>query len=150
MAAHDKARKRDLFCPSASGEQDGETLVFGVVVGTAEAPDVAYLEAPTPLTDELRALTAGLDPEEVFRTTTRCSESKCHYYSGSHCRLATHLVETLEPVRETLPACPIRAQCRWFAEERGAACLRCPQVVTQLPVRAAASSVPAKRRLPVV
>lgn len=150
MPAHDDARKRDLFCPSASAEQGGEALVFGVVVGTAEAPDVAYLEAPTPLTDELRALAAGLDVEEVFRTTTRCSESKCHYYSGSRCRLASHLVDTLTPVRDTLPACSIRATCRWFAEERGAACLRCPQVVTQLPVRAAQSPVPAKRRLPVV
>jgi hypothetical protein len=150
MPTHEDTRERDLFCPSATREQGETSLVFGVVVGTSNAPDVAYLEAPVPLTEALRALTDGLEAEEVFRTTTRCSESACHYYSGSHCRLAIHIVETLPAVRETLPACAIRATCRWFAEERGAACLRCPQVVTQLPARAAEGSVPSKRRLPVV
>jgi len=32
-----------------------------------------------------------------------------------------------------LPSCQIRDTCRWFAEEGGAACLRCPQVVTLVP-----------------
>jgi hypothetical protein len=31
---------------------------------------------------------------------------------------------------ESLPACRIRPDCRWFVQEGRAACLRCPQIVT--------------------
>jgi hypothetical protein len=31
---------------------------------------------------------------------------------------------------EALPPCPIRKDCRWFSQEGGAACLRCPAITT--------------------
>ena len=43
------------------------------------------------------------------------------------------LVQNLAPVVSDLPSCQIRDTCRWFAEEGGEACLRCPQVVTLVP-----------------
>jgi hypothetical protein len=33
-------------------------------------------------------------------------------------------------VVDQLPACNIRAECRWFRQEGRAACLRCPQIMT--------------------
>ncbi len=36
----------------------------------------------------------------------------------------------LDPVVSGLPRCAIRPTCRWFREQGRAACIRCPQVVT--------------------
>lgn len=150
MADKSSERVRDLYCPSAAALDDEDTLVFGVVVGSPEAPEVAYLDAPTPLTPELRALAEDVDPAEIFRTTSRCVESHCHYFGEGRCRLASHLVATLPTVTSELPPCSIRAHCRWFAEERAAACMRCPQVITQSPKAAHVGHLePHKRRLPV-
>jgi hypothetical protein len=39
----------------------------------------------------------------------------------------------LPEVVDILPACQVRRSCRWYAEQGGAACRRCPQVVTMIP-----------------
>ena len=36
------------------------------------------------------------------------------------------------PVVGALPRCAIRPTCRWFRQEGREACLRCPQVATEL------------------
>jgi hypothetical protein len=33
-------------------------------------------------------------------------------------------------VSESLPPCPIRRECRWWQQEGKAACMRCPQIIT--------------------
>jgi uncharacterized paraquat-inducible protein A len=40
------------------------------------------------------------------------------------------IVEQLPTVTEALPPCAIRRDCRWWQQEGKAACMRCPQVVT--------------------
>jgi hypothetical protein len=42
------------LCPSAQGDWE-DSVVFGVVGGTADDPRVAHLDAPVPLDDELLA-----------------------------------------------------------------------------------------------
>ena len=49
---------------------------------------------------------------------------------------------------DELPPGTIRATCRWFAENRAAACVRCPQVVTLSPTRS--SKEAGRRRLPIM
>jgi hypothetical protein len=44
--------------------------------------------------------------------------------------LAAKIVRWVPTVVDKLPACAIRAECRWWHQEGKAACLRCPQVVT--------------------
>jgi hypothetical protein len=105
--------------------------VLGVVGGTADNPRVGYLEEPVPASAELLALAGPVQPTEVFRLAAPCVESKCCHFDGHDCRLATRIVQFLSVASESLPACRIRKDCRWFAQERGAACLRCPQVITQ-------------------
>jgi len=36
----------------------------------------------------------------------------------------------LPPVVDSLPPCTIRKECRWFAQEGAAACMRCPEITT--------------------
>ena len=40
------------------------------------------------------------------------------------------IVENLPDVVEQLPPCSIRSNCRWWQQEGRAACIRCPQVIT--------------------
>jgi hypothetical protein len=119
-----------LFCPSAQPEM-AACRVLGVIGGTAESPEVVYLNEVLPVTDELLARAAPASPTEVFRLAAHCDEKACRHFDGVNCRLATRIVQILPAVTASLPACLIRPTCRWYQQEGRAACLRCPQVVTQ-------------------
>jgi hypothetical protein len=105
--------------------------VLGVVGGTAEHPELAYLNQHLPVTEEVLRLAGPVKSTEVFRFAARCEEKACRHFDGARCQLATRIVQILPAVTEGLPACLIRPTCRWYQQEGKAACLRCPQVVTQ-------------------
>lgn len=141
-----------LSCPSTSAS-DPEARVFGVVVGSGERPEVAYLEQPVALSSLAAALPPDVNATEVYRLAGRCAQSACQHYSGSHCKLGEHLATTLEVVSRALPPCSIRHECRWFHEQRAQACLRCPQVVTEVQAPLGRRTSPkgeGRRLLPVV
>jgi hypothetical protein len=104
--------------------------VFGVVGGTAAEPHLDYLEEAAVASEELLALAGPVKPTEVFRMAAPCVESKCCHFDGRNCQLAARIVQILPSVVESLPACVIRKDCRWFHQEGKHACMRCPQVVT--------------------
>jgi len=104
--------------------------VLGVVDREGPQPMVLYLETPMPATPDVLALSAPMKPTEVFRLSATCAEGGCPHYDGRDCRLATRVVQMLPPVVDRLPPCTIRKECRWFSQEGGAACQRCPQVTT--------------------
>ncbi|MCC7539349.1 MAG: hypothetical protein IT379_24205 [Deltaproteobacteria bacterium] len=118
------------MCPSAQPTLAGAVLV-GVVDHASGEPELAYLEEPIPVTEELLALTSPVRPTEVFRFAAPCQQGVCAHWSGSDCRLVERIVDLLPATALTLPRCAIRGECRWFAQSGGAACRRCPQVVTQ-------------------
>jgi len=123
-------RANPLLCPSAQPGMKA-SRVLGVVGGTAERLELAYLDQALPVSEEVLRLSAPLKPTEVFRFAAPCEERACRHFDGARCRLATRIVQILPAVTEALPACTIRAACRWYQQEGKAACLRCPQVVTQ-------------------
>lgn len=123
------ANKNPLLCPSAPPEM-GNTIVFGVISGTVEAPRVTYLKKGQSVTEELMALSESVEPTEVFRIATSCATKKCQHFDGKNCRLATRIVQKLPTVVDELPSCVVRGSCRWWKQEGKAACLRCPQVIT--------------------
>lgn len=125
---HNQSSEQTL-CPSSRPELP-ESVAFGVVSGTVHEPHVTYLKKPQPITEELIALTAPVTPAEVFRTASPCATNKCQHFDGNDCRLAQRVVEQLPVVEDKLPACSIRRDCRWFQQEGKAACMRCPQVIT--------------------
>jgi hypothetical protein len=104
--------------------------VFGVVAGDAQHPRVGYLSQPTDLTPELRDLLGDVKPTEALRIVAHCEEHRCSHFDGARCTLAQRLKATLRPVMDRLPPCSIRSTCRWYAEQGGEICLRCPQIVT--------------------
>ena len=118
------------LCPSAQPEMAG-SVVFGVVSGTVEEPRLAHLVEPQPVTDELLALSDPVKATEIFRFAAPCAGNACQHFDGSNCRLAKKIVQLLPEVVAGLPPCRLRPNCRWWQQEGKAACMRCPQVVTE-------------------
>ncbi|MDP9835893.1 hypothetical protein J2T09_000635 [Neorhizobium huautlense] len=122
--------QKQLACPSAAADWPDAQL-FGVVEGDARQPRVTYV-APRPVTEALLALVpAELQAEEVFRFTAPCRGTGCPQFQGGRCGVARAAAQFLpEAEGHALPACHLRSNCRWWAEEGVAACRRCPTVVT--------------------
>jgi hypothetical protein len=120
-----------LMCPSAQ-PQMADAVILGVRSGVPDAPYVSYLERPLCVSDELLTLAEPVKPTEVFRFAARCEEQACRHFDGSDCKLATRIVQILPVAVESLPRCNIRVECRWFRQQGRAACLRCPQVITEV------------------
>ncbi len=129
MAENSAAAEPWPLCPSARPEMDG-AVIFGVVGGTPAAPRLAYLTAPVPVTPDILAAAHPATPAEVYRAAAPCAAAACRHFDGSACQLAQRTVRLLPMVVTALPPCRIRASCRWWKQEGRAACLRCPQVVT--------------------
>jgi hypothetical protein len=106
--------------------------VFGVRRSGPDGARTAYLDHPVEATPEVLGMAGPVPPTQVLRLAATCEESRCSHFDGTDCRLATRIVQLLPPVVGRLPRCAIRADCRWFAQEGRAACLRCPQVVTEM------------------
>jgi hypothetical protein len=117
------------LCPSAQADMAGSTLL-GVVGGDVQEPRLRYVRQRHPVTPELLALAEPVEPTEVFRFAAPCAEHGCQHFDGERCGLAEQIVTRLPAVVERLPTCSIRPDCRWWRERGGAACQRCPAVVT--------------------
>lgn len=119
------------LCPSAN-HQAPQAVLFAVVGGTADKPDVAYLDKTYPITATLLHMAGALDPTEVFRFAAPCFKTGCPHFHAEQaaCQLAARVVEFAPVVVNKLAPCAIRSQCRWWQQEGMAGCQRCPQVVT--------------------
>jgi len=117
------------LCPSAQPDWPSARII-GVVNGTPEQAQVAFLDEARPVNKELLALAAPLRPTEVFRFTAPCASEACTHFGEGRCRLANKIVRLLRESTSELPPCSIRQECRWWYQEGQSACLRCPQVVT--------------------
>lgn len=117
------------LCPSARADGDN-ARVFGIVTGTVNDPRVRYLKQARPSVESTSKLQGKVTPEEVFRVAATCEEKMCQHFDGQDCRLAIRIAAQLTIVTDQLPPCAIRRDCRWWHQEGKAACVRCPQVVT--------------------
>ncbi len=121
-------KAKSLMCPSAEPEMDG-SVIFGIVTGTPERPELVHLPQTKQIPPELLTLESPVKPTEIFRIAATCIERDCQHFDGTNCRLIGRIVDGLPTVTESLPACPIRAKCRWWQQEGKEACQRCLQVV---------------------
>ena len=123
---------KPILCPSAQPDME-DARVFGVLIDTPDAGmRVGYLTEAQPITPDIVAASQPAKPAEVLRVAARCMGSGCVHFDGSDCQIAARIISMLDPVVSGLPHCVIRPTCRWFRQEGRAACLRCPQVITEL------------------
>jgi hypothetical protein len=124
--------EKPILCPSAQPDS-ADAKLFGVLIDTPEAGmRVGYLTEAQPITPDIEAATLPARPGEVLRVAAPCMGGGCVHFDGTDCKLATRIISMLDPVVSGLPRCAIRPSCRWFRQEGRAACLRCPQVITEL------------------
>ena len=131
-AVMEDSRKRIMpRCPSSQPEVEG-AAVFAIIQGTAAEPRAAYLDRLIPLTPEIAATTAPIHPTEVFRVSAPCAAKGCQHFGNGRCGLVNRVVQLVPSVVSSAPACALRPSCMWWLQEGVQACLRCPQVVTQM------------------
>ena len=118
-----------LLCPSARSTY-ADSVVIGVLGGTADLPRIVPMERPVAVTAALLDLAGPVEPTEVFRIASRCQTERCVHFQEQQCQLARGGVELLPEVTTEVPYCAIRPSCRWFQQEGVAMCKRCPQIVT--------------------
>ena len=132
VAAMEHSKKSSVpFCPSAPPDSDG-AVVFAIIQGTATQPQAAYLDRLVPLTPEIAASAAPVDPAEVFRMSAPCAAHGCRHFAEGCCNLVARLVQLVPSVVTSAPPCMLRPSCMWWQQEGVEACLRCPQVVTHM------------------
>ncbi len=107
--------------------------VFGVLGGSGDEPRIAYLKPGVRVPQSMLAQLGAVAPTHIFRFAAACEEHRCCHFDAQRCQLGARIAKDLAPVVDSLPPCQIRVTCRWFAEQGGAVCLRCPQIVTQVP-----------------
>lgn len=117
------------LCPSARPDWRG-SVVLGVAEGSLDTPRVSYLTARVEVSAAVLQLAGSVSPTEVFRFAAPCACDGCVHFQEKRCHLVEKVVELLPEVVSSLPPCSIRRDCRWFRQEGGAACRRCPQIVT--------------------
>jgi hypothetical protein len=117
------------LCPSTQPEVEN-SVAFSIISGTVEEPHLNYLSKPHLVTEKLLARSGPVKPTEIFRFAGSCAEKACQHFDGENCRLAERIANQLPAVTEELPPCRIRSNCRWWKQEGKAACLCCPQIVT--------------------
>jgi len=121
--------QESLACPSSRPDSP-QSAVFGIVDNRGDFPIIRYLEHPIAATPEVLALAKDEHPNQVFRFTSPCQESRCGHFANGECGLPRFLQEHLPAAQTKHVSCPIRSVCRWFHQESFSACSRCAVVVT--------------------
>jgi hypothetical protein len=128
-------KSKVTFCPSSQPTVEQSLILGSIERNALGEPYVRYLKHPVKVTDgTLAAFTnAATKATEVFRFTAPCQKIDCRNWNGSACRVGQQVIKILPVVSSQLPECRLRPVCQWFDQEGKAACLRCPQVVTNDP-----------------
>jgi hypothetical protein len=119
------------LCPSANCRPGSVLLGFLGADGT-----LAYVRPRLTIDNEFvdKASAVG-PPEKRFRFAAPCIKSGCVEWTGARCqvieRALTRAVSNVKggSLRNDLPPCTIRSECRWFGQEGPKACGVCPHVM---------------------
>lgn len=121
--------KATHMCPSAPAHAGA--LLLGRFT---EKGSLAFTANPMPITASfLAAAQEAGDIGKRFRFAAPCMQSACSRWLNGKCCVGAAAACAAEEQKlnrsSGLPACAIRAQCRWFAQEGSAACSICEHVV---------------------
>src|SRR4030095_6636640 len=125
MREHSMSSDEKLVCPSY------QCVDGAVLLGVVQADGtVAFLSEPPPVDQQfVQIARAGRAPEKRFRFAHACAKGLCENWAKTRCGLAETMASQAAPTNAPLPPCPIRSECRWFAEQGPLACSVCPEVV---------------------
>lgn len=112
---------RKLTCPAAA--QDDAIDTFGFF--RSDEGRVEFYAELIPLPEVLRGDRETPNPIDRMRLSAPCLTRKCVHWTGGSCRLGNAVAEVGRRTQSGQPACAVRSDCRWFAENGGEACKSC-------------------------
>lgn len=120
------AEDASATCPS--GLCAAGNLLIGIVQGNGVvAPVTPALEVDDSFVQ--RAIGSSVHPPEArFRFAGHCVTTSCEQWTGTRCAVGDKAVR-LQPSRQALAPCSIRATCRWWKQNGSAACAACSLMV---------------------
>ena len=118
--------KSGFLCPSAPLYAGSKLL--GVVKG---ANQVDILAEPIEVDEAfVQAANKGKAAEQKFRFVNKCLKSGCEQWSETSCGVIKRVLDNIEArvLKDEIPECSIRPECRWFNQEGYNACKVCTRV----------------------
>ena len=120
--------EKSLLCPSYFAKSGAN--LFGIKDANGE---VQYLKQTVEIDSTFVEETQkGSQAEGRFRFSGKCIEKGCAQWESESksCGLAQKLIHTFQKTVEgkVIPDCPIRAECRWYAQEQALACVNCNEI----------------------
>ncbi len=116
-------------CPSAKFSKGA--LLIGI---KNDQEEMDMLDEPIKITDDIydEIGASGILPEKALRTANKCLESGCKQWTGKKCGVIDSVLKRVENnyLKDQLPECAIRKDCRWYAQQGDIACKVCPLVTT--------------------
>ena len=76
--------RKSLLCPSAEPDTD-DSVIFGIVTGTPEAPRLVHLPQTKQIPHELLTIESPVKLTEIFRIAATCAENNCDHFDGHQC-----------------------------------------------------------------
>ena len=123
-------KSKNVICPSSTCKAGSDLL--GIVKGDGH---VSILDEPILITEEfVKIANLGRKPEKRFRFANNCENTKCKQWNKNRCQVIDNVIDILKPrkIKDDLPNCPIRQNCRWYKQSGERACVVCPEVITDL------------------
>ena len=105
-----------------------------MLIGVVQADGrIGYLGEPIPVDAAFVSKAgAGRTPERRFRFANACVECSCRQWTGTGCGVIEKSLGEIPAAAEgEIPACGLRAHCRWHRQSGVAACHVCPLIVTE-------------------
>jgi hypothetical protein len=107
-------------------------------LGVVHDSAVRFVSPPL-VVDEDFAARAGLSTaRQRFRFAEPCQEGACEQWLNGRCSVIDEVIaesdatpDATPDAGKSLPSCPIRRTCRWFAQSGPAACHSCRLVITE-------------------
>jgi hypothetical protein len=115
-------------CPS------GHCTPGALVLGVVHDSTVRFVSPPLVVDEDFAARADPVTARQRFRFAEPCQEGACEQWRNGRCSVIDEVLSgTGAPVTadKSLPSCPIRRTCRWFAQSGPAACHSCRLVITE-------------------
>jgi|SRR5690606_29578108 len=125
------SNKNDTLCPSYVTKPGAQ--LFGIVNANGF---INYLENTLVINESfIEEASKGKDPGARFRFAGNCAKSGCNHWDGTghQCGLINTMIALVgNEESEALQHCPIRAKCRWYAQQKGLACAQCNEIIRNI------------------
>ena len=128
------SKDENKLCPSYVPKPGAQ--LYGIVNASGF---INYLNSTLEINETfIEEASKGRELDKRFRFAGNCAKSGCKQWDGQgkQCGLIDTIIQIIDnPEPQELAYCPIRSQCRWFAQRKGLACAQCNEVIRNIEMK---------------